>query len=71
VVATADSGGPLEFVRDGHNGLVVAPKPRAIGAAFDRLAADGVAPAALGAAGRATVAQLVPEWPEVVARLLS
>jgi glycosyltransferase involved in cell wall biosynthesis len=70
MVATSDSGGPLEFVRNGENGLVVAPKPRAIAAAFDRLAADGALPPAMGAAGRATVEERVPEWPEVVGRLL-
>ena len=71
VVATSDSGGPLEFVRDVENGLVVSPKPRAIAAAFDRLARDGSRLPAMGAAGRATVVERVPEWPEVVARLLS
>lgn len=71
VVATADSGGPLEFVRDGTNGLVVPPRPRAIASAFDRLATDGDQLTAMGAAGRATVADRVPEWPEVVERLLS
>jgi glycosyltransferase involved in cell wall biosynthesis len=71
VVATTDSGGPLEFVRDGENGLVVPPKARAIAAAFDRLATDSTLPPAMGAAGRATVRERVPEWPEVVGRLLS
>jgi glycosyltransferase involved in cell wall biosynthesis len=71
VVATSDSGGPLEFVRDGENGLVVPPKPRAIASAFDRLARNGSRLLAMGAAGRATVIERVPEWPDVVARLLS
>jgi glycosyltransferase involved in cell wall biosynthesis len=71
VVATADSGGPLEFVRDATNGLVVPPRPRAIASAFDRLARNGEQLPAMGAAGRATVADRVPEWPDVVERLLS
>ena len=71
VVATTDSGGPLEFVRDGENGLVVSPKPRSIASAFDRLAREGPRLPLIGAAGRATVVERVPEWPEVVARLLS
>jgi glycosyltransferase involved in cell wall biosynthesis len=71
VVATADSGGPLEFVRDGVNGLVVAPKARAVAGAFDRLYANRQGLAGMGAAGRATVEEHVPEWAEVVARLLS
>jgi glycosyltransferase involved in cell wall biosynthesis len=71
VVATSDSGGPLEFVHDGINGLVVSPKPRAVAAAFDRLHADRERLSGMGAAGRATVNDRVPEWPEVVGRLLS
>jgi glycosyltransferase involved in cell wall biosynthesis len=71
VVVTSDSGGPLEFVRDGVNGLVAAPKPRAIAAAFDRLHAQRDRLPAMGAAGRTTVDERVPGWPEVVARLLS
>jgi glycosyltransferase involved in cell wall biosynthesis len=71
VVATADSGGPLEFVDDGVNGLVVAAKPRAVAAGFDRLYAERGRLAGMGAAGRATVGERVPEWPGVISRLLS
>jgi glycosyltransferase involved in cell wall biosynthesis len=71
VVATSDSGGPLEFVRDGETGVVAAPKPRAIASAFDRLYQQRERLAAMGAAGRATVEERVPDWPDVVARLLS
>jgi len=39
VVTTGDAGGPLEFVKDGDNGLVVEPEPAAIGAALGRLLA--------------------------------
>jgi glycosyltransferase involved in cell wall biosynthesis len=70
VVVTSDSGGPLEFVREGSTGHVVDPKPRAIAAAFDRLAADAAGAAELGATGRAVIEVAVPAWPEVVARLL-
>ena len=37
VVTTSDAGGPLEFVKDGENGLVVEADPTAIGAALGRL----------------------------------
>jgi glycosyltransferase involved in cell wall biosynthesis len=37
VLTTADAGGPLEFVTDGENGLVVPPDPDAVAAAIDRL----------------------------------
>ncbi len=34
VLTTEDAGGPLEFVRDGETGLVVAPRPEALGVAL-------------------------------------
>ena len=71
VVTTTDSGGPLELVRDGENGLVVEPKPRRIAAALDRLYADRGLADRLGAEGRRTLLATVPEWPEVAERLLS
>jgi glycosyltransferase involved in cell wall biosynthesis len=70
VVTLADSGGPLEFVRDGQTGFVADPEPRAIADAFDRLFADRRAAAAMGAAGREVLEGEVPPWPEVVTRLL-
>jgi glycosyltransferase involved in cell wall biosynthesis len=70
VVTPADSGGPLEFVRDGDTGLVVPPTPKAIGEAFDRLFADRAAATAMGVAGRELVRTRVPGWADVVSRLL-
>jgi glycosyltransferase involved in cell wall biosynthesis len=70
-VVPTDSGGPLELVRDGVTGVVVDPKPRAVAAAFDRLAADHTRAEAMGAAGREHLEATVPSWPEVVARLLA
>ena len=40
IVTLSDSGGALEFVRDGKEGLVANPNPRDLGAAFDRLYED-------------------------------
>jgi glycosyltransferase involved in cell wall biosynthesis len=71
VVATSDSGGPLEFVQDGETGFVAPPKPRGIASAFDRLHARRDGLPAMGLAGRKVVEERVPAWPEVVARLLS
>jgi glycosyltransferase involved in cell wall biosynthesis len=70
VVTLGDSGGPLEFVRDGHTGFVVEPDPRAIADAFDRLFADRAAARRMGEDGRVVLEREVPAWPEVVARLL-
>ena len=70
MVTLADSGGPLEFVRDGETGLVAAPNARAIAAAFDRLWSDREAARTWGLAGNQLVRETVPEWPTVVSRLL-
>jgi glycosyltransferase involved in cell wall biosynthesis len=35
VLTVSDAGGPLEFVRDGRTGIVVAPVPEALGAALE------------------------------------
>lgn len=37
VITTTDSGGPLEFISDGAQGLVVKPDSKALADAFDRL----------------------------------
>ena len=68
VVTTRDAGGVLEFVRDGVNGLVCEPDGRAVGTALGRLAADPGLAAALGEAGRETVAAI--DWHGVVTRLV-
>jgi glycosyltransferase involved in cell wall biosynthesis len=70
VVTLSDSGGPLEFVTHEVTGLVAEPEPRAIAAAIDRIWSDREAARAWGAAGKRTVRETVPEWPDVVARLL-
>jgi len=71
LVVPRDSGGPLEFVREGESGLIVDPEPEALAAALDRLHEDRDAAARMGAAGRAGLERTVPDWPEVVGRLLS
>jgi glycosyltransferase involved in cell wall biosynthesis len=69
VLAMEDSGGPLEFVRDGETGFVVAPRVESIGVAL-RLAWPQVdVLAAMGEAGRRRAAQL--NWDEPIDRLLS
>ncbi len=70
VVTLADSGGPLEFVRDGEHGFIVDPEPRPIARALDRLLADRPGAERMGMAGHDLMLREVPEWPEVVGRLL-
>jgi glycosyltransferase involved in cell wall biosynthesis len=69
VVTTSDSGGPLEFVEDGVNGLVAAPTPEAVADAVARLASDAAAAARLGEAGYAR-ARLIT-WDGVVEQLMT
>ena len=68
VVTAADSGGTLEFVRDGENGFVCPPEPHAIGAAVARLAADRALARRLGERGRARAVQVT--WDGVVEQLV-
>jgi glycosyltransferase involved in cell wall biosynthesis len=68
VVTCADSGGPLEFLRDGENGLVTAPTPDALALAFSRLMDDPQAAERMGAAGRQTVEAMT--WPDAVRKLV-
>jgi glycosyltransferase involved in cell wall biosynthesis len=70
VVTLTDSGGPLEFVRDGETGIVSPPEPKEIAAAFDRLQRDRVAAQRMGVAGNGLVRAEVPRWPDIVTRLL-
>lgn len=68
VVTATDSGGTLEFVRDGENGCVCLPEPEAIGGAISRLAADRALVRQLGERGRARAAQVT--WDGVVEQLV-
>jgi glycosyltransferase involved in cell wall biosynthesis len=70
VVTLTDAGGPLEFVEDGTTGLIAEPEPRAIAACLDRLAGDAKAAERMGMAGNELVREVVPSWPQIVARLL-
>jgi len=68
VVTATDSGGTLEFVRDGENGCICPPDAEAIGAAVARLAADRALARQLGARGRARAAEVT--WDGVVEQLV-
>ena len=68
VITATDSGGTLEFVRDGENGFVCEPEAGAIGAAIARLAADRSLAARLGRAGLERARTVT--WDGVVERLL-
>jgi len=69
VLTTEDAGGPLEFVRDGETGIVVAPRPEALGVALRLAWPRSEALAAMGEAGRRRAAPL--SWDEPVRKLLA
>jgi glycosyltransferase involved in cell wall biosynthesis len=69
VITCADSGGPLEFVRDGETGLVAEPDALALADAIDRLAADRELARRMGSAARASLDDLGISWDHVVATL--
>ena len=69
VITCSDSGGPLEFVRDGATGLVVEPTAAALAGAMDRLWRERPLAAAWGEAGRAHYDSLDISWERVVATL--
>ena len=71
VITHPDSGGPLEFVRHGENGLVADATPAATAEAVRILAESPARARALGAEGRASIDRLGIGWDKVVERLLA
>jgi len=67
VITTADSGGPAELVRHGHNGWVGAPTPEAI-AGWLEAAVDEATVSRMGAAALETAR--AHTWADVVDRLV-
>jgi glycosyltransferase involved in cell wall biosynthesis len=68
VITTTDSGGPAEFVRDGHNGFVVAPTPSALSQAFARMMDSATDAERMGAAGQRDTERLT--WAGTVKKLV-
>jgi glycosyltransferase involved in cell wall biosynthesis len=71
VITTTDSGGVLELVTDGQNGVVVPPEPQAIAEAMDRLYNDRVKAADMGQANQDRLIELRIDWNSVVSALTS
>ena len=69
VLTTTDSGGVLELVEDGRNGLVSEPNPRALAAALDRLWTDRAETARMGRENHARLRELRIDWGRVVEAL--
>jgi len=69
VITCADSGGTLEFVRDGETGRVVLPHEQALASAIEDLAENPDRARAMGAAGRSVVAGI--SWRSVVDQMIT
>lgn len=69
VITCSDSGGALELVRDGENGLVVEPDGPSLAAAIDRLRADQQWATSLGARAQEMLSEKTITWDAVVDRL--
>lgn len=69
VITCADSGGPLEFIRDGEEGLVVEASEEALAGAVARLEGDPGLAARMGRAGRARYEEMGIGWERVLGAL--
>jgi glycosyltransferase involved in cell wall biosynthesis len=67
VITATDSGGPTELVKDGSNGLVVAPVAAALAGAMALVTEDPAAAERMGRQGQRDTEQLT--WAETVRRL--
>ena len=71
ILTTSDSGGVLELVRDGYNGLVAEPDPREVASAMDRLFLERSATITMGRNAEAQLQEMNISWTHVVERLTS
>ncbi len=71
VLTTSDSGGTLELIEDGRNGLVTPSDPEQIGEAMDRLFADRDWARRMGEAGPERMRELGIHWDHIAGRLLA
>ncbi|WP_113913664.1 glycosyltransferase [Roseovarius dicentrarchi] len=69
VVTVTDSGGPLEFITNGSEGLITAPDPVVLGVAFDQLMDNLAEAERMGQAGHARYNKLNISWDHVVTTL--
>jgi glycosyltransferase involved in cell wall biosynthesis len=70
VVTCSDSGGPLEFVRDGETGVVCPPDADALARALDALWEDRASARRMGEAARAHYQTMPIGWDRVIECLL-
>jgi len=73
VVTATDSGGTLEFVKDGETGVIVSPTIESIAEGCNRIISDDNLAKRLGAGGKSLIDKLslVESWDNVVKTLLA
>ena len=69
VITARDSGGPLEFVKDGYNGIVADNTPDSIASAIDRMADDANLAIRAGESGKKRLKEMKITWEHVVKEL--
>lgn len=71
VLTTTDSGGVLELVKHGYNGLVSEPEPKALAEAMDQLFIDRKKTRQMGLNAGRRINELKISWAHVLDRLLA
>lgn len=71
ILTTTDSGGVLELVKHGYNGLVSEPNPKALAEAMDQLYTDREATQRMGLNASQQISDLNISWQHVLERLLA
>jgi glycosyltransferase involved in cell wall biosynthesis len=71
VLCCKDSGGLLDLVRHGKNGLVVEPDPGSLAEAMSTFASNTSKTRRMGTNAHETIRHLAPNWESTIERLLS
>ena len=70
IIVHKDSGGPLEFVRDGYNGFVVDASPAEVASSIDKLFVDREQAVKMGKQGLKSLKDKKVGWDHVIGSLL-
>ena len=71
VLTLSDSGGVLELIEHGNNGVVVEPEPLAIAEAIEKMWSERQATAQMGVRAKQRLKEIDINWNHVVERLLA
>jgi len=71
IVVTSDSGGAMELIEHGVDGLVADPTPQAIAESLDQLYSDRELAQRMGESGREKLLAMNLSWQNVVKKIIS